>query len=130
MNTLNKNTWFIYYCLIALAIILLFVNINGKYKELISEKQYEQAYVTKIVASDINSILVKYETLINLIGEDFNEDNHFNQSILKNILQESDLLEGFLLYNPDGTLRAKSNNLPESQLYNLKPEDHYFSWFR
>lgn len=129
MTSSNKNTWFVYYCLIALGAILLCVNINNRYNELLSEKKYEQQYITKIVASDIDSTLAKYETMIDLVNEDFNEDQNLNQNIIKNILHKSDLLIGFLLYNTDGTLHTKSDNLPESKRYRLKPEQHYYSWF-
>ena len=130
MNSINKNTWLIYYALVGLGAILLLVNINNKYDELLAEKKHEQLYITKIVASDIDAMLLKYETMIDLVSEDFSEDHDLNQDILRSILQKSELLIGFSLYNTDGTLHTKSNNMPDSKHYDLSPEQHFYSWFK
>ena len=114
MNVLNKKTWFIYYGLIAIGFFLLIINVNSKYNELLAEKKHEQFYITKIIKADIDATLSKYETMIDLINEDFNEDNSLNQNILHRILEQSELLGGFALYNIDGKLLAKSDNLPDA----------------
>jgi diguanylate cyclase (GGDEF)-like protein len=130
MNILNKNTWFIYYCLVALGTILLLTSINSKYKELLAEKKHEQYYITKIVASDIDALLFKYETMMDLISDDFLVNRSLNQSMIKNILQKSELLIGVTIYNKDGTLNSKSSNLPDDPRYNLKPEEQGYTWFQ
>ena len=119
MNVLNKKAWFIYYCLIGIGLLLLIININSKYNELLAEKKHEQFYVTKIIKTDIASILSKYEVMIDLINEDFNEDNYLNQVMLNNILQKSELLGGFALFDMTGKLLAKSDNLPD-ELYHIR----------
>ena len=126
MNVLNKKTWFIYYCLIAIGLLLLIINVNSKYNELLAEKKHEQFYITKIIKADIDATLSKYETMIDLINEDFNEDNSLNQGILNSILQKSELLGGFALYNMEGKLLAKSDNLPD-ELYNVKSSTYFDS---
>ncbi|TEW43555.1 bifunctional diguanylate cyclase/phosphodiesterase [Psychromonas algicola] len=126
MNVLNKKTWFIYYCLIAIGFLLLIINVNSKYNELLAEKKHEQFYITKIIKADIDATLSKYETMIDLINEDFNEDSSLNQTILRNILQKSELLGGFALYNMDGKLLAKSDNLSD-ELYNIKSSTYFDS---
>ncbi|MDN2664841.1 EAL domain-containing protein [Psychromonas sp. 14N.309.X.WAT.B.A12] len=126
--SLNKNTWLIYYCLIAISSLLLITSINARYDELLSKRQDEQFYVTKIVKSDIHGILTHYETMLDLINEDFTEDEHFNQFILERILQKSELLIGFVIFNLDGTLLAKSDNLPDS-LYKTRSSDYFDNGF-
>jgi len=124
MNTLNKKTWFIYYCLVTIGVLLLFINVSNKYNELLAEKKHEQYYITKIVKADIDATLSKYETMIDLINEDFNEDFDLNQSILERILAQSELLGGFALFDMNGRLLAKSNNLPD-QLYQVKSSIYF-----
>jgi len=124
MNVLNKKTWFIYYGLIAIGFFLLIINVNSKYNELLAEKKHEQFYITKIIKADIDATLSKYETMIDLINEDFNEDNSLNQNILHRILEQSELLGGFALYNIDGKLLAKSDNLPDA-LYNVESSTYF-----
>jgi len=111
-NLLNKNTWLIYYCLIVISTILLFSNIDNKYNELLSIAKSEQFYITKIVKEDIESLLTTFDTMIDLVSEDFNEDNNLNQTILSNILNKSNLLMGFVIFNVDGSVQDKSDNLP------------------
>jgi len=124
MNVLNKKTWFIYYCLIAIGLLLLIINVNSKYNELLAEKKHEQFYITKIIKADIDATLSKYETMIDLINEDFSEDNSLNQNILHRILDQSELLGGFALYNMEGKLLAKSDNLPDA-LYNVESSTYF-----
>lgn len=124
ISPLIRNTWLMYYCLIAITTVLLLTNIYSKYNDLLSKLKYEQLYITKIVKADINTLLSKYETMIDLVNEDFSKDNILNQNILQNILQKSDFLIGFVIFNLDGTLRAKSNNLPD-RVYEAN-SDTYF----
>lgn len=116
MNLLNKKAWFIYYCLIAIGLLLLIVNVKGKYNELLTEKKHQQYYITKIIEADIDALLSKYEVMIDLINEDFNEDQLLNQTILHSILQKSEFLGGFALFDLNGKLLAKSDNL-SNKLY-------------
>lgn len=124
ITSLISKAWLIYYCIIAATTILLLSNINSKYDELLTKRKHDQLYITKIVKADINTLLSKYETMIDLVNEDFKEDNILNQHILQNILQKSDLLMGFIIFNLDGTLLTKSNNLPD-KAYEIN-SDLYF----
>ena len=128
MNLLTKNTWLTYYIFIALSAILFVANLNNKYNEMLTEKKHEQLYMTKIISSDIDAMLLKYETIIDLVNEDFRKNNALNQSILRNVLEKSELLTGFALYNLDGSLRTKSDNIPDS-IYNLKPGNFFYNNF-
>ena len=116
---LIRHTWLIYFCLVVFTTILLLTTVYGKYDELLTKRKYEQLYITKIVKADINSLLSTYESILDLINVGFNEDHQFNQSVLQKILKKSDLLAGFAVFNLDGTLRAKSDNLPQ-KLFELK----------
>ena len=128
MPQLNRNTWLIYYCFIALSTFFLLNSINSKYDELLSKSKNEQRYVTKIIQADTKTLLAQYETMIDLVNGDFNEKDDLNQLILKNILLKSELLIGFVIFNLDGTLRAKSNNLPDS-LYSIKSNVYFDKGF-
>ncbi|TEW56844.1 bifunctional diguanylate cyclase/phosphodiesterase [Psychromonas sp. RZ22] len=128
MRILNRNAWVIYYALLALGGLLLLANISSKYEEVLSKDKYQQRYLTQIVASDINRMLLKFETMIDLVSEDFNKENQLNQSFLKNILERSDFLIGFAIYNLDGTLREKSNNLPD-RIRSKESEQNFHSGF-
>ena len=92
MPQLNRNTWLIYYCFIALSTFFLLNSINSKYDELLSKSKNEQRYVTKIIQADTKTLLAQYETMIDLVNGDFNEKDDLNQLILKNILLKSELL--------------------------------------
>lgn len=124
ITPLIRKTWLIYYCLVALTTTLLLTSINSKYNELLTKYKNEQFYVTKVVKEDINTLLSKYETMIDLVNEDFSQDNMLNQRILQNVLQKSDLLIGFGIFNLEGALLAKSNNLPD-KLYNINSELYF-----
>ena len=129
MKRLNKNTWLIYYALISIGALLLMVNVNSKYDELLSKKQHEQLYITKIVAADISTLLAKYEVMIDLISENFIKNQSLNQSLARKILQKSDLLIGFFIFDNEGKLKEKTANLPDKD-YDLKPEAHFYSRFK
>jgi len=120
---LIRHTWLVYFCLVVFTTILLFATIYGKYDELLTKRKYEQLYVTKIVKTDINSLLSTYESILDLINVGFNEEDQFNQSVLQRILKKSDLLAGFAVFNLDGTLRAISDNLPQ-KLFESQ-DNHY-----
>ena len=125
---LKNNSWLTYYALIILSATLLIANIYSKYDELIVEKKYEQLYVNKIVSADIDAMLLKYETIIDLINEDFRRHNSLNQPMILNILEKSELLTGFALYNLDGTLRTKSDNISD-KIYELKAGNFFYNNF-
>ena len=129
MKILNKNTWLIYYVLISIGAILLMVNVNTKYDELLSKKQHEQLYITKIIASDISALLSKHEMMIDLIGENFIRNQKLNQLLARKILKRSDLLVGFFIFDSKGKLKAKSDNLPDRN-YDLKLEEHFYRHFK
>lgn len=128
MSPLNKNTWFIYYALVAVGAVILMASVNNKYSELFTEKQNQQRYITQIVESDISAILSKYETIIDLINTDFIKHHQLNQPIINDVIKKSGLIVGFFVFNNDGTLHSKSNNLPDKN-YDLRPQDHFLSWF-
>ena len=129
MKRLNKNTWLIYYVLISIGALLLMVNVNSKYDELLSKKQHEQLYITKIVAADISTLLAKHEVMIDLISENFIKNQKLNQSLARRILQKSDLLIGFFIFDNEGKLKEKTANLPDKN-YDLKPEARFYSRFK
>lgn len=128
MTASNKNTWLIYYALVAVGAVILMASVNNKYSELFTEKQNQQGYITKIVEADISAILLKYDTLIELINTDFVRQHKLNQAIISDVIQKSELIVGFFVFNNDATLHSKSDNLPDKN-YNIKPQDHFLSWF-
>ena len=128
MHKLKKNTWFIYYCFAGLGATLLLACISNEYDVLLSEKKQKQSHITTIVTADLESLFLKYEMMLDLLSDDFIENKRLNQTMVNNILQRSELLLGFTLYDTKGTLIAKSNNLPDSPRYHLKVEEQHYSW--
>lgn len=130
MNFIKKNTWLLFYLIAFIGAVLVASAIYLKHEGLIKEAQIEQRYVTKIFNNQITSLFIKYETILDLIGDEFTLNKTLNIQILDKTNSKTELLVGFGLFTPDGSLWFSSSNLNKITFPNLLANKDTKKWFK
>ncbi len=129
MFSLNlKNSWSIFYLILAANTIVLILLTYGKYQDLKHEKYSEQGALSKLLSHNLHSKLLEYELLLDLLGNQLIENDHYQNkhtvhNLLKKMLAVNPSLGGFGLANPEGDFIAVSDNINTSQLKNLLDQE-------
>ncbi len=130
MNLLKKKIWFLFYLIVFIGALLLSSAIYIKYQGLIKETQSEQLYVSKIFNNHLSSIFTQYETVLDLISDEFTLHNKINIATLDNAINKTPLLVGVAIFSPDGTVKTSTSNLTPVNYPNLLKNTHSRKWFK
>ena len=130
MNLFKKNTWQIFYSIIFVGGLLLSAATYIKYQVLLKETRSEQLYVSKTFNNHLTSLLTQYETVLDLISDEFSQNKKLNIEILDNVVNKSHLLVGIAIFSVDGTVKISTSNLAPINYPNLLKNPHSRAWFK
>lgn len=116
MAIIKKNIWLLFYILLFSGFIFLFSLIYKISVDIKNSYQLEQENLVKLNKKSLESILLQYETVLNLLGNQLTQNQNYKSPqkarlILDNILKLNPTLVAFGLTNPNGQLYITSSNL-------------------
>ena len=116
MALINRNIWTIFYVLVFFAVIGLSIVVFDVKKSVQNDYITEQENLTKLTANSIHSILIQYEMLLDILGQQLVENENYqslekSRIILDNLLKLNPTIEAFGLAKPNGQLYITSSNL-------------------
>jgi len=130
MNQLLKKTWLFFYTLVFSGLIIFCISYSLKHDELEHKLQTEQRYVTQLFDAYLSSTLFQFESILDLISQDYSIQKDLTIETIDNILEKNPLLIGFALFSPDGALQTASNTLQIVNLPNLLTNEKTKEWFK
>lgn len=116
MAIFQKNIWFLFY-VIFVSGVLIFSAIIYKFSIDIKQGyQIEQENLLQVSNKSIESVLLQYETVLNILGNQLTQNENYksienSQNLLDTILKANPTLAAFGLAKPSGELYVISNNL-------------------
>ncbi len=119
MSSLLRKTWLIFYIITFSGLLTLLTASYLKYHELEHGLKNDHYYVTQLFNSHISSAFFQFEAMLDLIIYEYSHQESLEIDVITEILSKSDLLIGFAIFNPDGSLQSASRNLRSVKLPNL-----------
>ena len=116
MAIIKKNVWLLFYIIFLSGIILVSSLIYKLSIDIKNSYQAEQESLVKLNRKSLESNLLQYETVLNLLGNQLTQNQNYKSAqkardILDNILKLNPTLVAFGLANPNGQLYVVSSNL-------------------
>lgn len=130
MPKLTKNIWLLFYFVVVIGGLLLAAAIYIKAQTLQKEAYSEQLYVSKTFNNHLTSIFNEYETILDLISNEFIQHNKIGIKLLDNVINRNPLLVGFAVFSADGNVQTATSNLTAVNYPNLLNNPHAKQWFQ
>jgi len=129
MKQLLKKAWLLFYTLACSGLIIFTISLYLKHDSLEQQLQTEQRYVSKIFDTYLSSTLFQFESILELICQDYSLQKDLTAETIDNILSRNPLLIGFAFFSPDGEVQTVSNTLQSATFPNLLSDEKTKEWF-
>jgi|GEM_PF-303828 len=128
MRHFKKNIWLLFYIIVFLGSILLADAIYVKYHDILNETKTNQRYLTQIYHDRLNALLTKYESIQNLIEDEYVNNPNFNSKKINTLLELNPLLLDIGIFSKEGELQHSI--LPGQTIPNLLQNENTRQWFQ
>lgn len=107
---MKSKIWLLFYTVIILGTILLLSAIYFKYEDLIKETEIEQVYISKSFNNHLASLLYQYETIHDLVAQQY-LNSPLRSIDLNAVVSQNSLLYNMTILSPDGVSLIKSDRV-------------------
>lgn len=128
MAILKKNIWLIFYALLLFSILLLATISYLNWKNIYTEHQVEQENIVKLIANSTHSLFKSQETILNIVGNRFLEDNNYKDNpkamtTLNATLLDNPSMDAIALATPEGKMTFSSGGYDVAEFPNLLEQE-------
>lgn len=128
MAILKKNIWLLFYCLSLFGLILFVTLTYMSWKDIYKEYQTTQENMVRLIADSTRSLFKTQETILNIVGNRFLEDEHYkhnprSMTILNSTLLDNPSMDAIALATPDGEMTFVSGGYDVSKFPNLLKQE-------
>lgn len=128
MAILKKNIWLLFYILLLFSILLLSTISYLSWKNIYTEHQIEQENIVNLIANSTHSLFRSQETILNIVGNRFAEDNNYKDNpkamtTLNATLLDNPSMDAIALATPEGKMTFSSGGYDVSEFPNLLEQE-------